>query len=91
MKNETPEKVVKLEETCDGRVVRTFYCIYDHVFDYWMSVEPFNSEIWTRDPACRREFISREAAADCLVRLNDWRETGDPDLLDEDESEDDAE
>lgn len=68
------ERVVELVETCDGAVVRTFYCIHDPDFDHWMSEEPFDGLIWTKDPHCRREFDSREEAEEELEDFLDWRE-----------------
>jgi hypothetical protein len=68
------ERVVELVETCDGAVVRTFYCIHDPDFDHWMSEEPFDCLIWTKDPHCRREFDSREEADEELEDFLEWRE-----------------
>ena len=76
---ETPfnERVVKLTEVCEGVVTRTFYCIHDADFGHWMSTEPFDRAIWTKDVRCRREFDSRRKAEYALIVLMDWRE--DPD------------
>jgi len=71
------ERVVKLTEVCDGVVTRTFYCIHDPDFGHWMSQEPFEGAIWTKDVRCRREFDSRREAEGTLIALTDWRE--DPD------------
>ncbi|MBP7946035.1 MAG: hypothetical protein KA191_08195 [Verrucomicrobia bacterium] len=68
------ERVVELVETCDGTVMRTFYCIYDPDFDHWVSEEPFDGLIWTKDPHCRREFDSREEAEEELEDFLEWRE-----------------
>jgi hypothetical protein len=68
------ERVVKVVETCDGAVVRTFYCIHDPDFGHWMSDEPFDGLIWTKDPRCRQEFASREEAEEELEDFLDWRE-----------------
>lgn len=68
------ERVVELVETCDGSVVRTFYCIYDPDFDHWMSDEPFEGLIWTKDPHCRQEFDSRTEAQEELEDFLEWRE-----------------
>jgi hypothetical protein len=67
------ERVVKMEETCDGDVARTFYCVHDPDFGHWMSHEPFDGYIWTKDVSCRREFDSREEAKATLVRFLKWR------------------
>ena len=72
--NEFNERVVKLVETCDGAVERTFYCIRDTDMGYWMSNEPFDGLIWTRDVSCRQEFASREDAEDELECFLDWRQ-----------------
>jgi len=68
------ERVVKLVEMCNGEVIRTFYCIHDRDFGHWMSQEPFDGEIWTKDPTCRREFDSRTEAEDELDDFLQWRE-----------------
>lgn len=68
------ERVVELVETCDGTVVRTFYCVHDPNFDHWMSDEPFDGLIWTKDPRCRQEFDSREEAQEELEDFLEWRE-----------------
>lgn len=68
------ERVVELVETCDGAVVRTFYCIHDPNFDHWMSDEPFDGLIWTKDPRCRQEFDSRAEAQEELEDFLEWRE-----------------
>ena len=67
------ERVVKIVETCDGAVARTFYCIHDPDFGHWMSDEPFDGLIWTKDPKCRREFASRREAEFELEEFLDWR------------------
>jgi len=77
------ERVVKIVETCDGSVSRTFYCIHDPDFGHWMSREPFDGLIWTKDVRCRQEFASRAAAEVELEDFLEWRleqEAGD-DLL----------
>lgn len=68
------ERVVELVETCDGAVVRTFYCIHDPNFDHWMSDESFDGLIWTKDPRCRQEFDSRAEAQEELEDFLEWRE-----------------
>jgi len=68
------ERVVKIVETCDGAVGRTFYCIHDPDFGHWMSNEPFDGLIWTKDATCRREFSSRQEAEAELIEFQDWRE-----------------
>ena len=67
------ERVVKMVETCDGVVARTFYCIHDPDFGHWMSCEPFDGLIWTKDVSCRQEFASRDEAEDELDSFLDWR------------------
>lgn len=67
------ERVVKMVETCDGAVARTFYCIHDPDFGQWMSVEPFDGLIWTKDVRCRQEFGSRADAEAELDSFLDWR------------------
>ena len=67
------ERVVKMVETCDGVVARTFYCIHDPDFGHWMSSEPFDGLIWTKDVSCRQEFASRDEAEAKLESFLDWR------------------
>jgi len=67
------ERVVKMVETCDGVVARTFYCIHDPDFGHWMSSEPFDGLIWTKDVSCRQEFDSRDEAEAELESFLDWR------------------
>lgn len=67
------ERVVKMVETCDGVVARTFYCIHDPDFGHWMSCEPFDGLIWTKDVSCRQEFASRDEAEAELESFLDWR------------------
>ncbi|MBN2561925.1 MAG: hypothetical protein JXQ75_13450 [Phycisphaerae bacterium] len=67
------ERVVKMVETCDGVVARTFYCIHDPDFGHWMSSEPFDGLIWTKDVSCRQEFDSRDEAEAELDSFLDWR------------------
>lgn len=67
------ERVVKMVETCDGVVARTFYCIYDPDFGHWMSCEPFDGMIWTKDVNCRQEFASRGDAEAELEIFLEWR------------------
>lgn len=67
------ERVVKIVETCDGAVARTVYCIHDSDFGHWMSIEPFDGEIWTKDVRCRQEFASRGEAESELERFFQWR------------------
>lgn len=79
------EHVVKMVETCDGAVDRTFYCIHDPDFGHWMSVEPFDGLIWTKDVRCRQEFDSRADAKATLAQFLHWRreqETGGDALAD---------
>ena len=68
------ERVVKLQEFCEGQLLRTFYCIYDRDFRHWMSKEPFGGMLWTKDVSCRREFRSRFEAKAELAGLRYWRE-----------------
>ena len=67
------ERVVKVVETCEGDVARTFYCIHDPDFGHWMSQEPFDGLIWTKDPKCRQEFASRMDAQIELDSFLEWR------------------
>ena len=67
------ERVVKLTEVCDGVVTRTFYCIHDADFGHWMSDEPFDGLIWTKDVRHRQEFDSRTEAELELERFLEWR------------------
>ena len=67
------ERVVKVVETCDGRVTRTSYCIHDPDFGHWMSREPFDGLIWTKDVSQRREFTSRVEAEEELESFFNWR------------------
>ncbi len=71
--HEFNERVVKMVETCDGAVTREFYCIYDRDFGHWMSAEPFDGLIWTKDVHCRQEFASRLEAACELDKFLEWR------------------
>jgi len=77
-----PERVVEMVETCDDQVIRTFYCIRDPECDHWMSVEPFDGMIWTKDPKRRREFVSRWDAESELDKFLDWRGVWDDVLSD---------
>lgn len=81
------ERVVKVIEVCERKVQRIFYCIRDPEFDLWMSEEPFDGLIWTRDPRRRQEFGSRKEAQFALDEFQEWREERDTDGL---EWEDDA-
>ena len=72
--HEFNERVVKVVETCDGDVTREFYGIYDRDFGHWMSEEPFDGLIWTKDVHCRQEFASRLDAEDELDKFLEWRE-----------------
>ena len=67
------EHVVKMVETCDGEVFRTFYCIHDPDFGHWMSSEPFAGLIWTKDVNFRQEFASRAEAQAALESFLNWR------------------
>lgn len=67
------ERVVKVVETCDGTEARTFFCIHDPDFDHWMSCEPFDGLIWTKDLRCRQEFASRADAEATLAHFLHWR------------------
>ncbi|MCG3178615.1 MAG: hypothetical protein BIFFINMI_00943 [Phycisphaerae bacterium] len=71
---EPRERVVELQEVFDGKVQRTFYCVQDPDFGHWMSREPFDGRIWTKDPACREEFASRTDAETELDEFLEWRE-----------------
>jgi hypothetical protein len=86
------EHVAKVIEICERKVVRVFYCIYDPEFDQWMSEEPFDGLIWTRDARRRREFDTREEAEAEWCEFLDWRESreDDGDLTSEIPWEDDA-
>ena len=66
--------MVKIVETRDGTVARTFYGIYDPDFDHWMSDEPFDGLIWTKDLRCRQEFASRKEAQLELEEFLEWRQ-----------------
>ena len=72
-KSEFRERVVKEREVRRGKVVRTFWCIHDPDFFHWMSTEPFDGLIWTKDPSYRREFASRAEARAELARFLGWR------------------
>ena len=72
--NASTERVVKLVESCEGVVLRTFYCIHDPQFEHWMSDEPFDGAIWTKDPKRRQEFSRRREAEAELMEFQDWRE-----------------
>ena len=67
------ERVVKVVETCDGRELRTFYGIHDPEFGHWMSQEPFDGMIWTKDLQCRQEFDTRDEAEATLADFLQWR------------------
>jgi len=67
------ERVVKMMETCDGSVARTFYCIHDPDFGHWMSTEPFDGLIWTKDVSRRQEFDNRADAEAELESFLNWR------------------
>ncbi len=68
------ERVVKLLETCNGVVLRTFYAIHDPQFGHWMSDEPFDGAIWTKDVRRRLEFSRRRSAEAHLIEFQDWRD-----------------
>jgi hypothetical protein len=68
------QRIVEIVETCDGTVARTCYGIYDAEFDMWMSEEPFDGMIWTRDVKRWQEFSSREDAEKELERFQEWCE-----------------
>jgi len=68
------ERVVKVIEICERKVQRIFYCIRDPEFDLWMSEEPFDGLIWTKDPRRRQEFSSRKEAQCALDEFQEWRE-----------------
>jgi len=76
-KPEFHERVVKERELRHGKPVRTFYCIYDPDYCHWMSTEPFDGLIWTKDVNYRREFASRTEAKAELARFLDWRRARD--------------
>ena len=67
------ERVLEIVETCDGSVVRKFYCIRDMEFGHWMSEEEFDGLIWTRDIDCRMELSSRDEAKEMLESFIEWR------------------
>ncbi len=71
---QSTERVVKLQEICDGVVLRTFYAIHDPQFGHWMSDEPFGGAIWTKDIRRRQEFTRRRSAEAHLIEFQDWRE-----------------
>jgi len=70
---EFDERVVRMTETCDGEVIREFFCIYDRNYLHWMSREPFDEFIWTKAVACRQEFETREEAESTLQAFLLWR------------------
>lgn len=72
-KNFNNERVVQVVETCDGSLSRTYYCIHDLSFGHWMSREPFDGLIWTRDTSYRQEFANRMEAEAALETFLDWR------------------
>jgi hypothetical protein len=72
-KPEFRERVVKEREVRRGKVIRTFWCIHDPDYLHWMSVEPFDGLIWTKDTSYRREFASRKEAKAELARFLEWR------------------
>jgi hypothetical protein len=80
------ERVVKVIEICERKVVRIFYCIRDPEFDQWMSEEPFDGLIWTKDPKRRQEFCTRKEAEGTLAAFEEWREEREDDILQEDEA-----
>jgi hypothetical protein len=87
------ERVVKMQEFCDRKPLRTFYCIYDPDYCHWMSQEPFDGLIWTKDVRCRQEFASRQEAKVELEAFLEWRrerEQGAKDPLGDIPSERDA-
>lgn len=67
------ERVVKMTETCDGCEIRTFYCIHDPEFGLWMSQEPYDGMIWTKEIDCRREFANRAEAEETFADFLRWR------------------
>ena len=67
------ERIVEIVETWDGTVARTFYGVYDPEFGHWMSREPFEGLIWTKDALGRMEFPSRETAEHELTKFYQWR------------------
>ena len=73
-KQQFQERVVKMEEFRDGKLRRTFYCIYDPDYLHWMSEEPFDEEIWTKNVRRRQEFPSRREARNELLAFLAWRE-----------------
>ncbi len=68
------ERVVELAESMDGIVIRTFYAIYDPEFEHWMSDEPFDGVIWTKDPCRRKNFACQLEAEAYLAEFMDWRD-----------------
>lgn len=72
-KPQQSERIVALHEVRHGKVRRRFFCIQEREFGLWMSTDPFGGAIWTKDPGCRREFPSRQAASACLDEFNRWR------------------
>jgi hypothetical protein len=77
--------VVEIVETWNGAPGRTFFAIYDPDFGHWMSTEPFDGLIWTKDYRCRRQFESRKEATLELTEFLAWQEQQDAgdDLTDE--------
>lgn len=67
-------RIVKIVETWDGVPARTFYGIYDPQFGHWMSTEPFDGLIWTKDCRCRQQFKSYDVAEMELDDFMTWRE-----------------
>lgn len=68
------ERVVKVIEIYERKVQRIFYCVRDPEFDMWMSEEPFDELLWTKDPKRRQEFATRIDAEIALDALQEWRE-----------------
>jgi hypothetical protein len=68
------ERVVAVVETCEGAILRTFYCIHDSEFGQWMSDAAFDGKIWTKNMKHRREFACRDDAEAELAEFLDWRQ-----------------
>ena len=78
-------RIVEIVETWDGAPGRTFYAIHDTEFGHWMSDEPFDGLIWTKDCRCRQQFDDYDDAEIELEKFLTWREEQEvePSIFDE--------
>ncbi len=67
------EKIVKIEEACDGKT-EVFFTIYDTYLNYWRSNEPIHgNRAWTRDATERAKYPTLAAAEQELEEMDEYR------------------